>query len=93
MTSSLALNLGLFSESEMILISKGQKQEVNTASQPECNVDVSLDFDIQNHLKHGLWTEDNDGSKITFKLFPSWNKVGLELRFDNGNVAKGININ
>jgi hypothetical protein len=62
-------------------------------NQSDCSVDISSEYSIQSYLEQGLRTEDNGGSTITYKTISEWNTVGLEIRFDNGNVVKGINVN
>jgi len=64
----------------------------NWSSSPNCSVNIQSEYEIQRYLEKGLRTEGNGGSVITYKTLWEWNTVGLEVRFDNGTVVKGINV-
>jgi hypothetical protein len=64
----------------------------NPTSSPNCSVNTQSEYEIQRYLEKGLRTEGNGGSVITYKTLWEWNTVGLEVRFDNGTVVKGINV-
>ena len=58
----------------------------------DCRVNISSESSIQRYLERGLRTETNGGSTIKYKVLSSWNTVGLEIKFDNGKIVKGINV-
>lgn len=69
-----------------------QIEEERKARALACNVDISSSQSIERFLSRGLRTEGNGGSTLTYKTLYELNTVGVEIRFDNGNRALGINV-
>ena len=69
-----------------------QIEEERKARALACNVDISSSQSIERFLSRGLRTEGNGGSTLTYKTLYELNTVGVEIRFDNGKRALGINV-